>query len=364
MNQEKIEPHLSAVKDQSEALYRLVRRPVSVHICRSGHVGKTRLCNNLRSYFEGRKEAFNGLKISRLEHKWTAYPVIYLDMAQAVESTPRRVVAALRCLLRPYEELYGLPEQNYVGTILENLVLNARRKTGLSVVVIVDHYDAPLLQAPRECAEEVHRILAEFYGAVHECLYSLRFCFFTGRTRYAALEYSNVLDWTHLEAFAPLFDAPIRAEDLLLPAAPTPPLLPIHAAITAREALPLDPTKRLLIGFVKADNTPYFEDGGVTKLYYTGRTKSFPSTVALNKLYYFMPYIKGKGVRDVYLINVARIGRKSEVHPGADDSPRLVFELEYLESLPEYRPVRLRIFNTYTDTLMGRVLADAGGHVE
>jgi DNA (cytosine-5)-methyltransferase 1 len=133
---------------------------------------------------------------------------------------------------------------------------------------------------------------------------------------------------------------------------------------TRKKTHQLDPTKRLLIGFVKADNTPYFEDGGVTKLYYTGRTKSFPSTVALNKLYYFMPYIKGKGVRDVYLINVARIGRKSEVHPGADDSPRLVFELEYLESLPEYQPIRLRIFNTYTDTLMGRILADAGGRVE
>jgi DNA (cytosine-5)-methyltransferase 1 len=118
----------------------------------------------------------------------------------------------------------------------------------------------------------------------------------------------------------------------------------------------LDATKHLLIGFVKPDNEDYFLDGGATKLYYTGKTKSFPSTVALNKLYYFMPYIKGKGVRDIYLIRIARIGKKSEIHPDADDSPRLVFEIEYLESLPEYKPIKLNIFNTYRDTVLGRVL--------
>ena len=99
----------------------------------------------------------------------------------------------------------------------------------------------------------------------------------------------------------------------------------------------LEMTKSLLIGFVKPDNTEYFLDGSQTKIYYTGKTKSFPSTVALNKLYYFMPYIKGKGVRDLYLIRIARIGSKAEVHKDCDDKdPRLVFDLEFLQSLPEY----------------------------
>ena len=119
----------------------------------------------------------------------------------------------------------------------------------------------------------------------------------------------------------------------------------------------LDYNKNLLIGFVKTDNQDYFLDGGLTKLYYTGKTKSFPSTVALNKLYYFMPYIKGKGVKDLYLIKKARIGNKSEIHPeGNDKDPRLVFELEYLESLPEYKPIKLNIFNTYCDTVLGKIM--------
>ena len=119
----------------------------------------------------------------------------------------------------------------------------------------------------------------------------------------------------------------------------------------------LDKNKRLLIGFVKEDNQDYFLNEEPTKIYYTGKTKSFPSTIALNKLYYFMPYIKGKGVKDLYLIRIARIGTKAEIHPESNDKdPRLVFELEFLESLPDYHPIHLNINHTYTDTFLGRII--------
>ena len=118
----------------------------------------------------------------------------------------------------------------------------------------------------------------------------------------------------------------------------------------------LDPAKHLLICFVKKDNEEYFLKEEPTKIYYTGKTKTFPSTVAINKLYYFMPYIKEKGVRDLYLIRVARIGNKAEIHPESnDEEPRLVFELEYLESLPEYEKVTLTR-HWYKDTLLGSII--------
>ena len=117
----------------------------------------------------------------------------------------------------------------------------------------------------------------------------------------------------------------------------------------------LDKAKHVLIGLVKRDNEAYFLNAETTKIYYTGKTKTFPSTVAINKLYYFMPYIKGKGVRDLYLIRVARIGNKAEIHPESnDDAPRLVFELEYLESLSEYEKLNLNRY-WFKDTLLGRV---------
>jgi DNA (cytosine-5)-methyltransferase 1 len=118
----------------------------------------------------------------------------------------------------------------------------------------------------------------------------------------------------------------------------------------------LDPTKHLLIGLVKKDNEKYFLKEEPTKLYYTGKNKTFPTTVALNKLYYFMPYIKEKGVRDLYLIRIVRIGNKAEIHPDlADKEPRLIFELEFLESLSEYQKVQLYRY-WYKDTLLGKII--------
>lgn len=123
----------------------------------------------------------------------------------------------------------------------------------------------------------------------------------------------------------------------------------------------LDKTKHLLIGVVRKDNEEYFLKEEPTKIYYTGPSGTFPSTIALNKLYYFMPYIKGKGVSDIYLIRVARVGTKAEVHPETnDESPRLVFELEYLESLPRNQWVRLDKDKDFAfkDTLLGRIFKD------
>ncbi len=120
----------------------------------------------------------------------------------------------------------------------------------------------------------------------------------------------------------------------------------------------LDSSKRLLVGLVKKDNEDYFLSEEPTKLYYTGNVGTFPSTIALNKLYYFMPYIKGKGVRDLYLIRIVRVGSKNEIHPEVEDkkAPRLVFELEYLESLPEYKMVNLNFQRAFNDTFLGKVI--------
>lgn len=124
-----------------------------------------------------------------------------------------------------------------------------------------------------------------------------------------------------------------------------------------KKTIKLDMTKNVLVGYVKPENTQYFLDGSQSKIYYTGKTKSFPSTVALNKLYYFMPYIKGKGIRDLYLIRIARIGNKAEIYPETEDKePRLIFELEFIQSLSEYVPIKLNIFNTYRDTLLGKII--------
>lgn len=117
----------------------------------------------------------------------------------------------------------------------------------------------------------------------------------------------------------------------------------------------LDVSKNLLVSLVKNDTIKLLLDGSIN-IYYTG--KKFPSTVELNHLYYFMPYRKGKGVRDLYYIKVARIGSKHEVHPDADPNDvRLVFEIEFVKQLfPDYKPIRLAIWETFTDTTLEKIL--------
>ena len=71
-----------------------------------------------------------------------------------------------------------------------------------------------------------------------------------------------------------------------------------------------------------------------------------------------MPYIKGQGIRDLYLIKVVRVGSKSELYPDVTDkkAPRLVFELEFLESLAEYKSIRLNFQRAFADTFLGKIL--------
>jgi adenine-specific DNA-methyltransferase len=115
-------------------------------------------------------------------------------------------------------------------------------------------------------------------------------------------------------------------------------------------------TKNVLISLVKNDNVERYLDQSA-KIYYTG--KRFPSTVALNKLYYFMPYIKKKGIRDLYLIKIARVGTRKEGQPDNDPNDfRLVFEIEFVKKLfKDYKAVELEIWHTFTDTNMRAILA-------
>ena len=121
--------------------------------------------------------------------------------------------------------------------------------------------------------------------------------------------------------------------------------------------LDIDESKNVLISLVKPDNVERYLDQSA-KIYYTG--KRFPSTVALNKLYYFMPYIKRKGIRDLYLIKIARVGTRKEGQPDNDPNDfRLVFEIEFVKKLfKDYKPVELEIWHTFTDTTMKELLKD------
>ena len=118
----------------------------------------------------------------------------------------------------------------------------------------------------------------------------------------------------------------------------------------------VDKTKNVLISLVKADNIEQYLDQSA-KVYYTG--KKFPSTVALNKLYYFMPYMKNKGIRDLYFIKIARVGTRKEGQPDEDKNDfRLVFEINFIgQMFNDYKPIKLEIWRTFTDTTINELMA-------
>ena len=113
--------------------------------------------------------------------------------------------------------------------------------------------------------------------------------------------------------------------------------------------------KNVLVCNVKPDNEKCFIEQSANK-YYTG--KRFPSTVELGKLYYFMPYIKRKGIRDLYLIKRARVGTRKEGLPDNDPTDfRLVFEIVFIKELfNDYQPIDLKIWRTFTDTTICNLL--------
>lgn len=117
----------------------------------------------------------------------------------------------------------------------------------------------------------------------------------------------------------------------------------------------LNIAKNCLISLVKSDNLEHFI-GQSAKIYYTG--KKFPTTIALNKLYYFVPYLKGKGIRDIYLIKKARLGFRKEGTSEEDQNDlRLVFEIEFIGQLfNDYQFIDLKIWRTFTDTTLKELL--------
>lgn len=166
----------------------------------------------------------------------------------------------------------------------------------------------------------------------------------TGKLRVKQLNLFDLFDQYDLE---PIIQNSMVREDLELE----------YNTKSIRHNLPIDLAKNLLICNVKKDNWEQYLDGSA-KIYYTG--KKFPTTVALNKLYYFMPYLSGKGIRDLYYIKIARLGYRKEGQKNEDKNDlRLVFEIERVGQLfDDYKIIKLEIWRTFTDTTLDKLLSE------
>jgi hypothetical protein len=168
-----------------------------VFLSRPRRFGKSLLTTTLESYFLGQKELFKGLAIDSLETEWKTYPVLHFDMSWAKLGTIEDVGSMLDDQLSTYEHKYEIPkETNSFGTRLKQLIVGCAEKYNTQTVVLIDEYDAQLLNVIDEPdkLKDIRNFMRSFYAPLKACDKYLRFVFITGITKFSQLSIFSELN--------------------------------------------------------------------------------------------------------------------------------------------------------------------------
>ncbi|KAA4023123.1 ATP-binding protein [Bacteroides ovatus] len=184
--------------DKTEYVYRMTHSASSyMFLSRPRRFGKSLLTSTLHSYFSGRKDLFHGLAMEKLEKEWTEYPVLHFDMSTAKHADSEQLLQELNLKLYGYEQIYGrLEEEVNPNQRLMGLIKRAYEQTGKKVVVLIDEYDAPLLDVvhERENLDVLRNIMRNFYSPLKACDPYLRYVFLTGITKFSQLSIFSELN--------------------------------------------------------------------------------------------------------------------------------------------------------------------------
>ncbi len=175
--------------DKTDLVWKMTKVSPFVFLSRPRRFGKSLLSSTLHSYFAGEKELFEGLKIMPLEHEWDVYPVLHLDLSVAKNMpSANDLQTALSIMLRPWLDMYGGDrEMPFPGQQLKDVISKAYNQTGKQAVVIIDEYDAPLLDVLHDDGriDDYRRVMQEFFQPLKACEPMIRFCFITGITKFS-----------------------------------------------------------------------------------------------------------------------------------------------------------------------------------
>ena len=190
-----------AYVDKTALLYKLVSEGKYYFLSRPRRFGKSLFLSTLESYFCGEKELFEGLAVSELEHEWKSYPILHLDLNSREYKDESSLDAELNRHLEAWEKLYG---DEYKERALEerfiHVINHAYEKTGKQVVILVDEYDKPLLQAiGNDALQAVYRSkLKAFYSVLKTLDAKICFAFLTGVTKFGKVsvfsDLNNLID--------------------------------------------------------------------------------------------------------------------------------------------------------------------------
>ena len=174
--------------DKTAFVWRIANTGKPYFLSRPRRFGKSLLLSTFEAYFEGRKDLFEGLALAGMEREWKQYPVLHLDLNAEKYDAPQALVEILSRQLTLWELKYGkgVDEETLAGRF-SGVIRRASEQAGCGVVVLVDEYDKPLLQALGDNAllDDYRKTLKAFYGVLKSSDRYLRFVFLTGVTKFA-----------------------------------------------------------------------------------------------------------------------------------------------------------------------------------
>ncbi|MDY6106456.1 MAG: AAA family ATPase [Candidatus Limisoma sp.] len=183
--------------DKTAYIYNIAASGKYFFLGRPRRFGKSLLVSTMQSYFEGKKQLFRGLAIEKLESEWTEYPVLHFDMSGGKHMDAEQFEQYLGYRLEEEEKKWGIAiHVNGANNRLIELINTAYDKTGKQVVVLVDEYDAPMLDVVHEtdCLDKLRNTMRNFYSPLKYCEPKLRFVFLTGITKFSQMSIFSELN--------------------------------------------------------------------------------------------------------------------------------------------------------------------------
>ena len=196
--------------DKTDLMWRAQNHSKYIFLNRPRRFGKSLLSTTFVSFFRAEKHLFEGLKVMQLEKEWVEYPVIHLDLSIAKGKEDKAGLSdCLRLMLKDYTAIYGKDEdENTPGDIFRGLIKRAYIQTGKPVVVIIDEYDAPLLDVLHsDLLDDFRKVMQEFFQTLKASEAMIRFCFITGITKFSQLSIFSTLNNLNNISMLPQFSA-------------------------------------------------------------------------------------------------------------------------------------------------------------
>lgn len=175
--------------DKTERIFQMINRGKYYFLSRPRRFGKSLLLSTLKAYFEGKRELFEGLAIADMENDWVKCPVLMLSFS-AYNPSAGDLTEIIDNQLSEYESTYDIPESTEnLGMRFRNLILEAERKTGQKVVILIDEYDSPIMAHlhEEERYEEVKNMLKSVYVNLKDMDEHIKFGMLTGVTRFSKM---------------------------------------------------------------------------------------------------------------------------------------------------------------------------------